>query len=91
MFPGHLLVRVPQIEPDLGLALFDIDWLKKSLEESPIALAYRREGDGLLVTTGTRDLQKFVLHHLGPDALFEKPEVMIRRVSAASSATRPDP
>ena len=85
MFPGHLLVRVPQIEPELKLAFFDFDWLKKFLEKNPRALAHHAEGktgkdDGrLLLTAGTRDLQRFVLKHLGEGELFDKPGEMVRK------------
>ena len=78
MFPGHLLVRVPQIEPELKLAFFDFDWLKKFLEKNPKALAHHAEdtkdkdGGRILLTADTRDLQRFVLKHLGEGELFEQ-------------------
>ena len=28
MYPGHLLVRLPQLEPELKLAFFDFEWLE---------------------------------------------------------------
>jgi hypothetical protein len=89
MFPGHLLVRVTQIEPKLKLALFDFDWLQKYLEKNPKALAHRQEGDRLLLTAGTRDLQEFVLQHLGEGELFAKPDTMVRRTNVVSAAIQP--
>jgi hypothetical protein len=89
MFPGHLLVRVPQIEPELKLALFDFDWLQKHLEKNPKALAHHREDDRLLLTAGTRDLQRFVRQHLGEGELFGKPDVMIRQTNVVSAAIQP--
>jgi hypothetical protein len=89
MFPGHLLVRVPQIEPELKLALFDFDWLQKHLEKNPKSLAHHREGDRLLLTAATRDLQKFVLQHLGEGELFAKPDYMVRRTNIVSTAIQP--
>ena len=89
MFPGHLLVRVPQIEPELKLAFFDFDWLQKFLEKHPKALAYHREDDRFLLTAGTRDLQKFVLKHLGEGQLFKKPDAMVRQTNAVSVEARP--
>lgn len=35
MFPGHLLVNVRQIEPELSLAFCDFDWLEKYLAQNP--------------------------------------------------------
>jgi len=87
MFPGHLLVHVPQTEPELKLAFFDFDWLQKYLEKNPKALAHRREDDSLLLTAGTRELQKFVLQHLGEGELFAKPDVMVRQTNSTPATT----
>lgn len=89
MYPGHLLVRVPQIEPNLKLALFDFDWLQEYLQKNPKALAHHKEGDRIVLTAGTRDLQKFVLKHLGKDELFEKPDEMVRKTGTIPAATQP--
>jgi len=88
MFPGHLLVRVTQFEPELKLALFDFDWLQKFLEKNPKALAHRAEDKSIVLTAETRDLQKFVLKHLGDGELFDKPREMIRQ-SIADSVGQP--
>jgi hypothetical protein len=89
MYPGHLLVRVPQLEPVLKLALFDFGWLGKFIEKNPKALAYHKEGDHIVLTAGTRDLQRFVLKHLGEDELFAKPDEMIRRPNSVPAMTPP--
>lgn len=89
MFPGHLLVRVSQLEPELKLAFFDFDWLQKYLEKNPKTLAHRQEGDRLLLTASTRDLQRFVLKHLGEGELFEKPGAMVRQTNTVSAAAPP--
>jgi hypothetical protein len=89
MYPGHLLVRVPQLEPVLKLALFDFGWLEKFIEKNPKALAHHKEGDHIVLTAGTRDLQKFVLKHLGKDELFEPPDEMIRTTNTIPAATQP--
>jgi hypothetical protein len=82
VFPGHLLVSVPQLEPELKLAFFDFDWLQKQLTNNPSILAHRREDDSFLLTASTRDLQKFVLKHLGPGELFKDPGTMVRCTNA---------
>src|ERR1039457_6439797 len=43
MFPGHLLARVPQIEPELKLAFFNFDWLGQQLTNNSSSLAHHRE------------------------------------------------
>ena len=84
MFPGHLLVRVSQIEPELRLAFFDFDWLEQFLKENPKAIAHHTEDKRMLLTASTRDLQRFVLKHLGEQELFEEPNVMVRKPASAT-------
>jgi len=82
MFPGHLLVHVPQIEPTLKLEFFDYDWLAKYLDKNPSALEHHREGERIVLTADTRALQKFVLKHLGKNELFKAAnsgDEMVRR------------
>jgi hypothetical protein len=79
LIPGHLLLRIPQIEPELKLAMVDFDWLDKFLKEHPKALAHHRDNDRIFLTAETADLQSFVLKHLGEDELFAKGGEMIRK------------
>ncbi len=88
MFPGHLLVHVLQFEPALKLAFFDFDWLEKYLEKNPKALAHHQEDKSIVLTASTRDLQKFVLKHLGEGELFAKSGELIRRTNEVSAATQ---
>lgn len=78
MIPGHLLIRVTQVEPELKLSLFDFEWLEKHLKANPKALAHRAAGETIVLTASTRDLQRFVLKHLSEGELFESPTVMSR-------------
>jgi len=79
MFPGHLLMRVGQIEPELKFAGCDYEWLQKFLKKNPKALAHHIESDRIVLTADTRDLQKFVLKHLGTNELFPHYGEMTRR------------
>jgi hypothetical protein len=64
MFPGHLLLRVPQIEPALQVAGCDYDWLSKYVESHPEALSHHKEHGGLVLTATTQDLQAFIKQHV---------------------------
>ena len=77
IFPGHLLLRVPQIGPELKLSFCDFDWLEKLLKANPKALAHRKQDDAYLLTATTRELQRFVLKHLGEDELFQEIKEMV--------------
>ncbi len=70
MIPGHLLMYVSSLSPTLHLALCDPDWLKKHLAKNPNTIAHRDYEGGIFLTADTRDLQKFVVKHLGKDELF---------------------
>lgn len=83
-FPGHLLMRVTQLESELQPAGFDYDWPQKHLETNPKALAHHKEGDRIVLTAATRALLRFALKHLGEEELFEKPGVMVRKADRAT-------
>jgi hypothetical protein len=84
MFPGHLLARVSQVEPELKLAFFNFDWLNQQLTNNPSLLAHHREGDRFILTASTRDLQRFVLKHLAEGELFDKLGEMVRQTKPAA-------
>ena len=79
MFPGHLLFRVAQIEPELKMAGSDYDWLGNYLKTNSAALEHHTEGDRIVLTADTRDLQKFVLKHMGTNELSKEYSAMVRR------------
>lgn len=64
LVPGHLLVRVTQLEPKLEIAFVDFDKLAKLLKAHPKALAHHEEEDRIVLTADTAALQKFVLKHM---------------------------
>jgi len=79
MIPGHLLVSVPQFEPELKLALLDLDWLQKYLEKNPAAVAHQEVDKHIFLTASTTELQRFILQHLAEGEAFAKPGEMIRK------------
>ena len=78
VFPGHLVVRVSQIDPTLKLAFCNFDWLAKYLEKQPKALGHYTEEKRILLTAKTRQLQRFILKHLADGELFQAPEEFVR-------------
>ncbi len=79
IIPGHLLVRVSEIEPEFKPAFFNFDWLEKYLEKNPKALAHHSEDGGVVLTADTRGLQRFVLKHLGTNELFKESGEFVKR------------
>lgn len=64
--PVHTFARVYQVEPELGLAFMDPDWLSKKLAQDASAIAHVRRGDDqLILTASTPALQAFVQKYAG--------------------------
>jgi hypothetical protein len=90
MRPGHLFLKVPQIQPTLQLSAMSEDWLKKLLEKDPKAIRHERIQFGTndsrnVLTAGTKDLQKFVLKYAdSTEAFGDKPAELKRKETPPS-------
>jgi hypothetical protein len=80
IFPGHLLIFVPELDSSLKVAFMDYDWLKKYLDEHSSELAHHKEQDDeILLTASTPKLQKFVLKHF--KEMFGKQNELVHKTS----------
>jgi hypothetical protein len=62
--PAHTFARVELKDGVLRMAMVNVDWLAKKLEQDPGCLAHRRRGDDdLVLTASTEELQRFVQEH----------------------------
>ncbi len=85
--PGHMFMKVTQIEPELELSFLDPDWLEDLLKEDPKAIRHERLRFGadehdegrLVLTAGTRELQRFVLKYADDEKAFGSPSSMERQ------------
>lgn len=84
MFPGHLLIHVASVEPELRIALCDFDWLGKYLENHPRMLMHHKEDESILLTASTKQLQRFVLKHVEDGELFSDYGELTRKQQSAS-------
>ena len=65
LVPAHTFLLVSQIEPVLQISPLDADWLKHYLAKHPEAIAHEViEGNGIVLTASTRQLQRFLLRHV---------------------------
>lgn len=71
MFPGHLLARISPGDAELKVVFMNMDWLDKLLKDEPKSLTHLRDNDRVLLTAGTRELQRFVLKHIRGSDLFK--------------------
>jgi hypothetical protein len=85
----HSFYRVNQIEPDLMMSTFDINWLKEELTKNPKALSHLflddRQSDSLTIkndrvvlTASTAELQAFIMKNLDTKGAFTDPEKLHR-------------
>jgi hypothetical protein len=73
LIPGHLVLRVWQIEPELKLGLTNPDRISDMLEADPQLLAHRgKERDGIVLAAPTKQLQAFFTKYADDPKLFEK-------------------
>lgn len=75
LVPGHLFLKVLQVEPELRLVLLDEEWLDKLLAADPGAIRHNRAAESgrdhrVVLTASTAELQAFVLKHAGGDEAF---------------------
>jgi hypothetical protein len=74
VFPGHIVMHVAEIEPQLRMAPFDLDWVEDFLEQNPNVLDHAVYDDRILLTGPTRELQRFLKKHVDGGELFPASE-----------------
>ncbi len=72
VIPAHSIIRVSLEGHVLRMGFFDLDWLKKSIEENKVSIKHERRDDMIVLTASTEELQKFVLKHLEEAFKFEE-------------------
>ncbi|MBV8781355.1 MAG: hypothetical protein JO353_08155 [Phycisphaerae bacterium] len=81
MLPLHSLFIIRSTQPELTLATFDLDWVRKFMGEHPTELQRLETGnkEDMVISSSTADIQQFVTKHqrdpgaLGKDAVFVRP------------------
>ncbi|MBN1818107.1 MAG: hypothetical protein JW828_12165 [Sedimentisphaerales bacterium] len=63
LIPGHTFLKVIRTETGWNLHMMNPDKIKEMLEEKPDLIKHEilDDGDGIVLTAGTKDLQKFVV------------------------------
>jgi hypothetical protein len=67
LIPGHLILRVWQVKPELTLSM---PKFKDVLKEHPNELDHYSHDDGLVLTAKTSDLQAFMIKHANDPDLY---------------------
>jgi hypothetical protein len=85
--PGHILLRVESLAPELKVSPLDYGWLKELVADKPSTLRHilvpgeagaESSGENLVLTADTAELQKFIRKHLKTEEAWSSPIVMKR-------------
>lgn len=72
VIPAHSFIRVSLEGHVLRLGFFDLEWLKKNIEENKVSIKHERRDDMIVLTASTKELQEFVLLHWEEAFKFEE-------------------
>ena len=72
VIPAHSFMRVSLEGHVLRLAFFDLDWLKKNIEQNKVSIKHECRDDTIVLTASTEELQAFVLKHIEEAFIFEE-------------------
>jgi hypothetical protein len=72
VIPAHSFILVSLEGHVLRLGFFDLDWLKKNIEQNKVAIKHERRDDTIVLTASTQELQEFVLKHVAEAFPFEE-------------------
>lgn len=80
--PAHHLFRVGKIGGSLELQILSLDWMKNWISEHPDGIAHVKAPDPekpedpekgeIILTAGTKALQRFILAHLNDEGFFDE-------------------
>jgi hypothetical protein len=90
--PTHSIVKVWQLEPELGLSFMSPKWLGDLLEKEPNALRHEKIDNRIILTASTKELQGFILKHANNTNAFEiEKENLLRRKPEPSEKKKSPP
>jgi hypothetical protein len=69
--PVHTFAKVSVSENKLQINWFDQDWLEKLIKENKIRIRHEYNGDYILLTASSKELQKFVTKYVNSEEAFK--------------------
>ena len=79
LIPVHTISRIWISADSVQLSLFDNGWLKEMIDKKKLSIAHERQGDGIILTASTRELQKLVIKYADDKKAFPEPGVLRRK------------
>jgi hypothetical protein len=78
MVEANIFSRVWITEDSISLGFFDPAFLEELIEKNRIKISHIRHDNGILITAGTRELQKFVIKYGEEEGAILEPDVFKR-------------
>lgn len=75
----HSFVHVLQTQPMLKFAVMEERWLNDLVTQQPSAIRHERVGGEILLTSSTRETQKFLIDNLNTQGAYSEPMHLTRR------------
>lgn len=89
LIPGHLFLRVDQIEPGLKMSVMKDDWLKAYLKDHQKEIEHQwiLDNDSVVLTAGTEALQAFIKVHSSNKEAWEATDELSRMAESNASTS----
>jgi hypothetical protein len=79
LIPVHTISRIWVYPDSVQLSLFDNGWLKEMIDKKRLSIAHERQGDSIILTAPTTELQKLVTKFANDKKAFPEPGVLRRK------------
>ena len=78
LLPVHLFAKLEYIDGEYLISFLNGEWLKKSIADKKIDIAYEKTNEQIVLTASTQDLQKMVLQNVDNEEAFIEPATLVR-------------
>ena len=82
-FPVHTFSKIELAGDELKLSFFKSDWIQEQIQNNRIRIKHEKiqhyeADDTILITAGTKELQKFVKKYASDENALDKPSILTR-------------
>ena len=69
--PVHTIAKLTIVNDTLNISWFDITWLEDQIKEKKIKIRHEKNGENILLTAKTKDLQKMISKNADNEEAFK--------------------
>ncbi len=71
LLPVHTIAKLTIVSDTLNISWFDIAWLENQIKEKKIKIRHENNGENILLTAKTKDLQKMISKYADSEEAFK--------------------